>query len=178
METITESTFSTLSHALSPPVSPTQSQHTDVQSDVQPNVSTPYDPLVCRICEKVFSRVQDRDRHIESYLPHSIHCPSQGCCWTGRRQPDFKFHWGRKHSSTAQVPRKAKTEIYNPREFVKSIVDGANVAEVARSAFATVQKRLGVLQKVNAMKNVLGRTKDSELRKWIRSLPSASHLGY
>ncbi len=61
---------------------------------------------------------------------------------------------------------------------MKSIVDGANVAEVARSAFATVQKRLGVLQKVNAMKNVLGRTKDSELRKWIRSLPSASHLGY
>ena len=118
----------------------------------------------------IFGRTQERDRHLESYLPHSILCPSQGCTWTGRRQWDFKQHWRGKHSEAGQAPREGANEIYDPKDFVKLIVESTPVDEVARSAFAKVQESLGSLGRPDVGAKVLGRNRD--LRKWIR-IPSS-----
>jgi hypothetical protein len=161
------------------PVTPNnQSQSQDERDEVYAQlneVSRPSSvPPECNICGSKFFRVQERNRHLESYLPHSIYCPSpQGCTWTGRRQWDFKEHWRRKHQDAGQAPGEDANEIYDPKDFVKSIVDGKPVEEVARSAFAKVQESLGRLGKPGVGANVLGRNK--ELRMWIRS-PS-SQLG-
>jgi len=117
-----------------------------------------------------FGRMQERNRHIESYLPHSIYCTFQSCPWTGRRQWDFKEHWKRKHPGAGKAPGEDANEIYDPKDFVKSIVDGTPVEEVARSAFAKVQECLERLGKPDVGANVLGRNRD--LRKWIR-IPSS-----
>jgi hypothetical protein len=65
-----------------------------------------------------------------------------------------------------QAPGEYANEIYNPKNFVNSIVDGTPVEEVARSAFAKVQESLGRLGKPDVGANVLGRNRD--LREWIR----------
>jgi hypothetical protein len=146
---------------------PAQEDQDEREVDAQLHEIT---PLVCNICAKKFSRVQERNRHVESYLPHSILCPFHDCTWTGRRQWDFKEHWRRKHPAAGQVPGEADNEIYDPKEFVRSIVDGRPVAEVARSAFAVVQASLGRLGKPDVGTNVLGRNRD--LRNWIH-IPSS-----
>jgi len=158
---------SSMSEGLSRPATPYQSQEQDeLEVDAQLNEIRPSTLLKCIICGHTFSRVQERNRHLESYLPHSILCPSQSCIWTGRRQWDFKEHWRRKHSGPDQGTGEDATELYDPKEFVKSIVDGTPVDEVARSAFAEVQESLERLGKPGVEANVLGRNKD--LRKWIR----------
>ena len=67
------------------------------------------------------------------------------------------------HPETDQAPGECANEIYDPKDFVKSVVDGTPVEEVARSAFAKVQECLGGLGIVGT--KVLGRNRD--LRKWI-----------
>ena len=90
---------------------------------------------------------------MESYLPHSILCPFRGCVWTGRRQTDFKGHWEKGHPEI----RKGANELYDPRVFVKMIVDGMPVEEVARSAFSKAQESLRDLGKAHMGAKVLGR---------------------
>lgn len=128
----------------------------------QPNEPTLSIPPECPVCGKQFKRVQERDRHVESHLPHSIYCPFQDCSWTGRRQWDFKVHWG-KHQGVDQVPGKEKNVIYEPKEYVRSILDGTSpvASEVVRSALLTAKQRLRALEKVGA--NVLGRKLDIEI---------------
>jgi hypothetical protein len=143
----------------------------EYEVDNQLNEARPSIPLVeCNVCKKTFLRIQERNRHVESYLPHSILCPFQGCTWTGRRQWDFKEHWRRKHPGAGQAPGEEANEIYEPKDFVKLIVHGTPVEEVARSAFAEVQESLRRLGKPDVGANVLGRNR--ELRKWIR-IPSS-----
>ncbi len=98
-----------------------------------------------------------RKSDVESYLPHSILCPFRDCVWTGRRQTDFKGHWEKGHPEIKQVPRKGANELYDPRVFVKMIVDGMPVEEVARSAFSKAQESLRDLGKAHMGANVLGR---------------------
>ncbi len=153
-------------------ITPIQDQDQDeIEVDAPPNEPTPFIPLKwkCNICGGNFGRIQERNRHIESHLPHSILCSFQDCTWTGRRQWDFKEHWNRKHLENGHAPREVTNEIYDPKDFVRSIVGGTPVDEVARSAFAKVQESLERLGKPDVGANVLGRNKD--LRKWIR-MPS------
>jgi hypothetical protein len=155
-----------MSEDSSRPVTPNQSQEQDeLEVYAQLNEAKPHIPPECNICGTKFYRVQERNRHLESYLPHSILCPFHGCTWTGRRQWDFKEHWRRKHPEGGQAPEDDSNEIYDPKDFVKRIVDGEPVHEVARSAFAEVQESLRRLGKPNVGANVLGRNRD--LRKWI-----------
>jgi hypothetical protein len=100
--------------------------------------------------------VQERNRHVESYLPHSIICPLQGCTWTGRRQWDFREHWKKNHSNSSRVLTETN-EIYDPKRFVKSIVDGNPRVEVVQSVCAMVQERLEKLGKADVGVNVWGR---------------------
>src|SRR5258707_10543075 len=127
-------------------------------------------PNGCPVCQKTYGRVQERDRHIESHLPHSRICPFQGCTWTGRRQWDFKEHREKKHSETGQVPVRDAVGLYDPRESVKMILDGTPVVNVARSAFRKAQESL---ERLSKRADVLGRNRD--LRTYIRA-PSAHNV--
>ena len=165
-----------MSEGISRPVTPFQPQDDEDELEVraQLNETAPSIPpeikWECNICWNKFNRIQERNRHVESHLPHSILCPFADCNWTGRRQWDFKEHWRRKHREAGQVPGEDENEIYDPREYVKSIVNGTPVEEVAQSAFLKVQESLGRLGKPNVGANVLGRNRD--LRKWIH-IPSS-----
>ncbi len=123
------------------------------QVDAQPNEIAPSILPECPVCRITFRRMQERNRHIEAHLPNSIHCPVHRCVWTGRRQSDFRAHWKKKHSESGQVLAEDAIEIYDPKGFVKTILDGTPVDEVARSAFSKVQERLVELGKLDA--NVL-----------------------
>lgn len=103
-------------------VAPTQPRDSD-QVDTQPQQAAPSILPACPVCSMTFRRVQERNRHIESHLSNSIHCPLQGCVWTGRRQSDFKEHWKKKHSETGQVLTEHAIEIYDPKAFAKMILD-------------------------------------------------------
>ncbi|KAI0268004.1 hypothetical protein BGY98DRAFT_938327 [Russula aff. rugulosa BPL654] len=150
------SQYSTLANALSLSITSTQSQDSDDQVDVQPDEATASITYGCPICNRTFTRQQERNRHVESYLPHSIVCSFQGCSRTGRRQWDLKEHWKKTHANSGRVPKKT-TEIYDPKKFVESIVDGTPLVEVKRSALLTVQERLESLGKAGERVNVWGR---------------------
>jgi hypothetical protein len=53
-------------------------------------------------------------------------------------------------------------EIYDPKKFVKSIVDGTPLAKVVQSASSMVQERLEKLGKVGVGVNVWGRKRKVE----------------
>ena len=147
-------------------VTQTQSQDSDDELDID-SEATASISYGCFICNRTFSRWQERNRHVESYLPHSILCPFPDCTWTGRRQWDFQEHWRKKHSEAGPVPGEDANEIYDPRDFVELIRDGTPVEEVARYAFAKVQEGLRRLGKPEAEASVLGRNRD--LREWIHN---------
>ena len=152
-----QTSYDSVGYSSSRSVAPTPSQG---QVD-QPNELPSSILRECPVCKKIFYRVSERNRHLESYLPHSIHCPSQGCNWTGRRQPQFKEHWEKAHSKTDKAPGKELNIIYDPKEFVKLIVDGKSPVEaVALSAFLMVRERLVKLGKRAAVENVWGRSKE------------------
>lgn len=159
-----------MSDDLTPSPQPEDEDELEVDAQLHESESTPYVAPECINCGHKFVRVQERNRHLESYLPHSIYCPFPACSWTGRRQWDFKEHWGRKHREAGRLPREDENEIYDPKDFVKSIVGGAPVEEVARSAFVKVQESLERLGKPDMGANVLGRNR--ALRKWIH-IPSS-----
>ena len=117
---------------------------------------------MCHICGKGFSGTRERNRHLKSYLPHSIYCPFKDCPWTGRRRFDLKIHWENKHWETGQVLGNIKYQIYDPKAFVKKMLDGSSHIEVAGSAYQKVQERLIELGKIGAGANVLGRKLDIE----------------
>ena len=121
--------------------------------------------LACPECGKEFRRVQERNRHIESYLPHSIYCRINGCTWTGRRQYNFKEHWRRTHPGNGQAPGEDTNELYDTKVFVKSIIDGTPIEEVARAAFSKIQERLEELGRADVGAELSGR--NWELRRCI-----------
>lgn len=110
--------------------------------------------------------MQERNRHIESYLPHSLYCPYRACRWTGRRQEHFEKHWVKGHSKswTEKAPGKELSEIYDPKEFVKLIVDRTSPVEiVAWSAFLQAQERLVELGKEEVGAKLWGRKKKTNV---------------
>ena len=146
--------YGNVGHPPSRSVAPTLSQN---QVGAQPDELPPPTLPECPVCKSTFRRVQERNRHIESYLPHSIHCPTRDCHWTGRRQSHFKEHWDRSHSKIDKAPGKELNEIYDPKVFVKLIVDGTSpVEDVARSASLKVRERLVELGKEDVGVKVWG----------------------
>jgi hypothetical protein len=74
----------------------------------------------------------------------------------------LKIHWGKKHSKIDQILGKEKYELYDPKAFVRSILDGTSHVEVAWSAYKKVQEKLMELGKIGVGANVLGRKLDIE----------------
>ncbi len=134
---------------------PTQSQDSD-RVDGQLNEAAASITITygCPVCQKEFNRPQERNRHVETYLPHSILCPFEGCNWSGRRQWDFTKHRKKKHSETGQVTVEGAIGLYDQKEFVNKIFKGTPVDEVRRSAFRMAQESLG---RLGRRANVWGR---------------------
>ena len=156
-------------YALPRSVTPALSQE---QVDAQPKEHTSF----CPVCPKGYGRVQDRDRHLESYLPHSTYCPLRDCPWTGRRRSDLITHWKKKHSEKGQVLGKKIYKIYDPKPFVKLIINGSSVDEVAGYAMQKATKRLQELGKEDVGANVLGRNLDIPLPFVPSSLLDQHHV--
>src|SRR5258708_3622842 len=96
---------------------PTQSQDSD-QVNSQPNENTPSILSGCPVCKVTFYRAQERNQHVESYLPHSILCPFRGCVWMGHRQMDFKGHWKKGHQEKGHLLTNASELLTNASELL------------------------------------------------------------
>ena len=91
-------------------------------------------PPACPICERTFTRTQERNRHLRSHLPHYIYCPFPGCPWRCDRHDNLRNHWKRKHADSGQAPQKQECEIYNPDSFVELVTCGQMSIEEAGNA--------------------------------------------
>ena len=147
------SRHSMLVNAESLTVTPTQPQY---EPNAQPAQTTTNTRHGCPICQKTFIRKQDRDRHVELYLPHSIYCP-YNCSWTGRRPYEFTNHCKTMHPDSQGVMK--TNQIYDSKKFVKSILDGTPLDEVEQSACSLVQERLNELGMADVEADIWGRKK-------------------
>jgi hypothetical protein len=78
--------------------------------------------LPCPLCPGTFGRLQDRDRHVPSHLPYWIGCSFDGCSWRGYRLDTFRKHWYSEHKSTNQAPDEDGSTLYDPKPFIRKIV--------------------------------------------------------
>jgi hypothetical protein len=131
---------------------PTQSQGS-ARIDGQPNEAAASIVHGCPVCQTEFKRVQERNRHVETHLPHWILCLFEDCDWTGRRPCDFKKH-RKKHPEAGQATVEDPIGLYNPTEFVDMIFEGTPVDEVRQSAFTRAQ---GSLERLGRRANLWGR---------------------
>jgi hypothetical protein len=101
---------------------------------------------VCPVCGKVFTRNQERDRHLRSYLPHCFYCPFPGCPWRCDRHDNLRNHWRKKHAGHGQAPRKRECKIFNPDSLVKLVNRGEMSIQSARDAavFEVIQRAFEV----------------------------------
>jgi hypothetical protein len=72
----------------------------------------------------------------------------------------------RKNKHPEAAPETDPDEIYDPKEFVKSILSGTPIEQMARSAYTKAKEGLNGLGKPDAVANVLGRNK--VLKKWVK----------
>ncbi|KAN0136067.1 hypothetical protein V8E53_006228 [Lactarius tabidus] len=125
----------------------------------------------CSACwQHNFARVQERDRHILTHLPHWIHCPFPDCFWTGYRTYVFRVHHlehGRLSHGPYPCPEREAFEIYDPRTLVNQIGAGTvTIDDAAAAALELVRVKAFQLRKpsllVNQMPNKLRADSSSE----------------
>ncbi|KAH9047381.1 hypothetical protein EDB84DRAFT_1434866 [Lactarius hengduanensis] len=148
-------TFQTGAHQPGPPSSwPSQINGTTTSA-----TTTPGDPKQCPACSAHFNRRQDCDRHIETHLPHWIHCSFPNCTWRGNRVKPFKIHWETDHGSHGHnIPGREQFEIFNTQEFVNQIRAGTPLLVVADRAIERVRARAHQLGKMSMSTNPWGWT--------------------
>jgi len=126
----------------SPPESP---------EDTEPPVSR------CHICNVVFYRRQERNRHMRSFLPLSIYCPFEQCSWRGERHDNLKKHWSAKHTHV-QFPEQQPCQIYSPDPLVELVVrERLSIESAAGVALYVVGQRAHELNKIGIWQNWWGR---------------------
>ena len=114
-------------------------------------------PHVCPLCKGNFFRKQERDRHIRSFLPHSVYCPFRGCDWRGDRHDNLKKHQRTKHARF-KFPVRPRCQIYNPDRLVEMVVlDQLSIKSAAHFALWLVECRADELKKVGIWKDWWGR---------------------
>ncbi|KAH9986012.1 hypothetical protein BJV74DRAFT_547811 [Russula compacta] len=98
--------------------------------------------LRCPICPAPLSRLQDRNRHVSTHLPHWIQCSDPSCSWRGNRWETLRRHRARVHPSSSQESDKQESMIYDPWPLVEGITKGTTQIKDARvSAISMVKKR-------------------------------------
>ena len=114
-------------------------------------------------CHREFCRRQDRDRHIRSYLPFFIYCPSPLCGWRTDRHENLARHWNAAHLYYGPVPGREQCQIYDPNWLVGMILDGTlTVEQAAWVALWLVVNRAEELGKEDVWENAWGRRMRSE----------------
>ena len=113
---------------------------------------------VCPICNVVFYRRQERNRHMRSFLPHSIYCSFEQCPWRGDRHDNLKKHWSAKHAHV-RFPGQQRYQIYNPDALVELVVrERLSIESAAEVALLVVGQRAQELNKIGIWANGWGRT--------------------
>ncbi|KAH9064011.1 hypothetical protein EDB87DRAFT_1820639 [Lactarius vividus] len=133
------------------PYPPTWASQTNTASPA----TTTGNPKECPICHDIFTRWQDRDRHLVTHLPHWIHCPISNCTWRGNRVRQFEDHWGREHRSY-HIPGRNQFEIFDPQEFVNQINAGTIPVVATGRAIERVLAKAGQLGKPSMSKDPWG----------------------
>jgi hypothetical protein len=136
------------------PPAPSQSQV------VQPNALGPVDtqPRVCPICNKTFARKQERDRHIETFLPHAFYCPFLGCAWRSNRHNNLQKHWEKRHPNFGRTHEFQHCQIYDRSQLVNLVVCGLLTIELAADrALSEVEMNAPRLGKENVWADWWGR---------------------
>jgi hypothetical protein len=113
----------------------------------QPGAPTDIAPQICPICNKDFGRVQERDRHLRTFLPHWLFCPFELCPWRGKRYFNLKEHWDSAHASGQALPMQEHCEIYDTDRFVKLILCQLSTESAAEEARLEVERRAHELDK-------------------------------
>jgi len=109
----------------------------------------------CPVCGRIFKRVQERNRHVQSFLPHWIHCPypRSSCPRRFDRRDNLVSHWKDKHADGGQAPQKHQQpqfQIYDPGPLVRSIVSGqTSMVTAENAALLEVARRAQELGKGN-----------------------------
>jgi uncharacterized C2H2 Zn-finger protein len=124
--------------------------------------AAPRNPKQCPACGLIFSRWQDRDRHVLTHLPHWIHCPLLHCAWRGNRIKSIKLHWKRQdhlqyHESYGPTPIRDQFEIFDPQPFVNQTKAGTiSASDAASQALIIVDVKADQLQKLSLSENPWG----------------------
>ena len=74
--------------------------------------------------------IQDRDRHIRTFLPYWVYCPFPRCPWRGDRRENLK-DWKMAHASCSRVLVQEYCKIYDPSLLAWSAVCGKLSTESA-----------------------------------------------
>jgi len=115
--------------------------------DAQPNSLADTQPQACPICNRVYKRRQERDRHMRTFLPHAISCPFPHCSFRCDRYNILAKHWETNHPNIGQAPELQYCQIYDPERLVKLVVSGSltieSAAEMALSEVKMNAPRLG-----------------------------------
>jgi hypothetical protein len=112
----------------------------------------------CPLCGRTFPRKQERDRHVGTYLPYCLFCPSDRCCWRGDRAYDLKTHWLTTHADLGKCPQPDDCRIYNPDPLVQSLISGnSTIGQVREIALQAVRIRAPELDKVGVWDDEWGR---------------------
>jgi len=132
----------------SPPESPLGGEH---------NAPEDTKPPVCPICNSMFYRRQERNRHMRSFLPYSIYCPFEQCSWRGDRKDNLTKHWSAKHAHVRFLEQQ-RCQIYNPDPLVELVVrERLSIESAAEVALFVVEQRAQELDKIGIWANWWGR---------------------
>jgi hypothetical protein len=74
---------------------------------------------------------------VPSHLPYWIGCSFDGCSWRGYRLDTFRKHWYSEHKSTNQAPDEDGSTLYDPKPFIRKIVQ--NPASKGDAEFQAVE---------------------------------------
>ena len=131
---------------VAPPPVPDQAAGLDAPADADP----PQCP--CPICGHPFERIQERNRHLRTLLPHWIYCSFPGCPYRCDRRDNLVTHRRKRHANGGQAPQpQQEYQIYDPNQLVTRVIGGHITMEQAiNSALSVVEMRAQELGKEDA----------------------------